>query len=182
MRFLVPSLLSLLPSPFSPIRYSYIPRLVSTLLAAAYHGRRSMHSSPPASRDPVASPDFSKYRAPSSAANRNLSYFMVGTMGVLTAAASKSVVVDLVGTLSASADVLALAKIEVNMASIPEGKNVVVKWRGKPVFIRHRTADEIAQANKVEVKSLRDPQADSDRVQQPEWCVLLLSLSPFPEI
>jgi ubiquinol-cytochrome c reductase iron-sulfur subunit len=98
---------------------------------------------------------------------------MVGTMGVLTAAASKSVVVDLVGTLSASADVLALAKIEVSMASIPEGKNVVVKWRGKPVFIRHRTADEIAEANKVDVKSLRDPQTDADRIQEPEWFVPL---------
>ena len=39
---------------------------------------------------------------------------------------------------SASADVLALAKIEVNLSDIPEGKNMVFKWRGKPLFIRHR--------------------------------------------
>ena len=42
--------------------------------------------------------------------------------------------------MSASADVLALAKIEVKLSDIPEGKNVTFKWRGKPLFIRHRTA------------------------------------------
>jgi len=40
--------------------------------------------------------------------------------------------------MSASADVLALAKIEIKLADIPEGKNVTFKWRGKPLFIRHR--------------------------------------------
>lgn len=50
---------------------------------------------------------------------------------------------------------------------------VIIKWRGKPVFIRHRTADEIDEANKVTVASLRDPQADEDRVQKPEWLVML---------
>lgn len=37
------------------------------------------------------------------------------------------------------------------------------------MFIRHRTADEIQEANSVDVKSLRDPQADSDRTKKPEW-------------
>jgi ubiquinol-cytochrome c reductase iron-sulfur subunit len=50
---------------------------------------------------------------------------------------------------------------------------VIIKWRGKPVFIRHRTADEIEQANKVEVTSLRDPQSDEERVKNPEWLVML---------
>lgn len=40
--------------------------------------------------------------------------------------------------MSASADVLALAKIEVKLGDIPEGKSVTFKWRGKPLFIRHR--------------------------------------------
>lgn len=100
--------------------------------------------------------------------------------------------------MSASADVLAMAKVEVDLAAIPEGKNVseprtpyqhiggstlvltglftfqvIVKWRGKPIFIRHRTASEIAEANKVTVSSLRDPQSDDDRVQKPEWLVML---------
>jgi len=75
--------------------------------------------------------------------------------------------------MSASADVLALAKVEVEMASIPEGKNAIIKWRGKPVFIRHRTPDEIDEANSVDVKSLRDPESDEARTQKPEWLVML---------
>jgi ubiquinol-cytochrome c reductase iron-sulfur subunit len=50
---------------------------------------------------------------------------------------------------------------------------VIIKWRGKPVFIRHRTPDEIEEANKVKIETLRDPQADSDRVKNPEWLVML---------
>jgi Rieske Fe-S protein len=59
-------------------------------------------------------------------------------------------------------------------------KQVIIKWRGKPVFIRHRTQSEIDQANKVNVSSLRDPQADEDRVKQPEWLVMLGALLPTP--
>jgi Rieske Fe-S protein len=51
--------------------------------------------------------------------------------------------------MSASADVLAQAKVEVDLSAIPEGKNVIIKWRGKPVFVRHRTQDEIKQAESV---------------------------------
>ena len=75
--------------------------------------------------------------------------------------------------MSASADVLALAKIEVKLNDIPEGKNVTFKWRGKPLFIRHRTAEEIDTESKVDMSTLRDPQLDSDRAQRPEWLVLL---------
>jgi ubiquinol-cytochrome c reductase iron-sulfur subunit len=50
---------------------------------------------------------------------------------------------------------------------------VIIKWRGKPVFIRHRTADEIKQAEDVDISKLRDPQADSDRVQKPEWLIMV---------
>ncbi len=52
--------------------------------------------------------------------------------------------------MSASADVLAQAKVEVDLGSIPVGKNVIMKWRGKSVFIRHRTEDEIKEAEDVE--------------------------------
>lgn len=75
--------------------------------------------------------------------------------------------------MSASADVLAMAKVEVDLNTIPEGKNVIIKWRGKPVFIRHRTEAEIEEANTVSVQSLRDPEADADRVKRPEWLVML---------
>lgn len=50
---------------------------------------------------------------------------------------------------------------------------VIIKWRGKPVFIRHRTPDEIKEAESVDISKLRDPEADSDRVQRPEWLIML---------
>lgn len=56
--------------------------------------------------------------------------------------------------MSASADVLAQAKVELDLSTIPEGKNVLIKWRGKPVFIRHRTEDEIKDAESVKYASL----------------------------
>ena len=64
-----------------------------------------------------------------------------------------------------------LYKVDLN--TIPEGKNITVKWRSKPLFIRHRTALEIEKERAVDVASLRDPQADEDRVKQAEWLVLL---------
>lgn len=98
---------------------------------------------------------------------------MVGSMGLLSAAGAKSTVETFLSSMSASADVLAMAKVEVKLAAIPEGSNVIVKWQGKPVFIRHRTSDEIEEANKVNVSSLRDPETDDQRVKKPEWLVML---------
>jgi ubiquinol-cytochrome c reductase iron-sulfur subunit len=133
---------------------------------------RLLHTSAPA-KDAPHVPDLSAYRSKSDSTNRALSYFMVGTMGVLSASVAKSSVTGFLETMAASADVLALAKAEVELAKIPEGKNLVIKWRGKPVFIRHRTPEEIEEASSIDVKSLRDPQADSERVKKPEWLVML---------
>ena len=52
-------------------------------------------------------------------------------------------------------------------------RQVIIKWRGKPVFVRHRTADEIKEAENTKWEALRDPQPDSDRVQKPEWLIML---------
>lgn len=119
-------------------------------------------------------PDYSQYlNNRSEQKNKNFAYFMVGSMGLLSAAGAKSTVETFLSSLSASADVLAMAKVEVKLGAIPEGNNVIVKWQGKPVFIRHRTPDEIAEANQVDIKTLRDPQNDDDRVKKPEWLVML---------
>lgn len=120
-------------------------------------------------------PDYSPYLKENrnTDANRVASYFVVGTFGMVSAAAAKATVQDFLASMSASADVLALAKVEVNLAAIPEGRNVIIKWRGKPVFIRHRTSHEIEEANQVDMSSLRDPQTDSDRVKDPHWLVML---------
>ncbi|KAL2015685.1 hypothetical protein VTK56DRAFT_5020 [Thermocarpiscus australiensis] len=120
-------------------------------------------------------PDWSKYMAKGSTPGSNalFSYFMVGTLGAISAAGAKSTIHEFLVNMSASADVLAMAKVEVDLNAIPEGKNVIIKWRGKPVFIRHRTAAEIEEAKNVNVASLRDPQSDEERVQKPEWLVML---------
>lgn len=119
-------------------------------------------------------PDFSKYKKSSDRdTSRAFTYMMVGSTGLVSAAGAQATVSDFLANMSASADVLALAKAEVDLNSIPEGKNVTIKWRGKPVFIRHRTADEITEANEVSINELRDPQTDADRVKKPEWLVML---------
>ncbi|NXQ71470.1 UCRI protein, partial [Quiscalus mexicanus] len=71
------------------------------------------------------------------------------------------------------ADVLALSKIEIKLSDIPEGKNMAFKWRGKPLFVRHRTQAEINQEAGVDLSQLRDPQHDLDRVKKPEWVILV---------
>lgn len=79
----------------------------------------------------------------------------------------------LIHQMNPSADVLALASTEVDLSKVPEGSAIKVVWRGKPVFVRHRTAEEIEAAQAVEVASLRDPEPDSARVRRPEWLILV---------
>ena len=79
----------------------------------------------------------------------------------------------LIDQMNPAADTLALASIEVDVSKIDEGQSITLKWRGKPVFIRHRTADEINRADEVQLSELRDPQTDADRAEKPEFLVLL---------
>jgi len=131
----------------------------------------------------IQTPDFSAYRrdstqrpgtkAQTAEERKAFTYLMVGGCAVASAYSAKAIVHQFIGSMSASADVLALAKIEIKLADIPEGKNVTFKWRGKPLFIRHRTAEEIATEQSVAVGTLRDPQHDNERVQKPKWLVIL---------
>ena len=75
--------------------------------------------------------------------------------------------------MSASADVLAMASAEFDLSDIDVGKTITVKWRGKPVFIRHRTADEVSTESSVPMNALRDQESDEDRTLKPEWLVVL---------
>ena len=79
----------------------------------------------------------------------------------------------LVNSMNPSAEVLALASIEVDLANVPVGSAIKVFWRGKPVFIRHRTEKEIQEAVSVDVATLTDPQSDAERVQKPEWLIMV---------
>lgn len=94
---------------------------------------------------------------------------MLGGGRFIYASTARLALIKFVASMSASADVLALASAEFDVSGIPEGSTLTVKWRGKPVFIRHRTADEISREEAVSLASLKDPQADSDRVKEAEW-------------
>jgi len=129
-------------------------------------------------------PDFSAYRRDSTKdptkpnretedSRKLFSYMFTLGAGVSTAFLGKAIATEFVMSMAASADVLALAKIEVNLADIPEGKNMTYKWRGKPLFIRHRTPDEIAAEEAVDLDVLRDRQADGERVVEPKWLIVL---------
>ncbi|KAJ8302378.1 hypothetical protein KUTeg_021365 [Tegillarca granosa] len=78
-----------------------------------------------------------------------------------------------IGSLSMTNDVLALGKTEIDLSEIPEGKGLTFKWRGKPLFVKHRTAEEIETEAKVDLSTLRDPQHDADRAKKPEWLVVI---------
>jgi ubiquinol-cytochrome c reductase iron-sulfur subunit len=65
------------------------------------------------------------------------------------------------------------APIDVDLSAIAEGAIVTVKWRGKPIFVRHRTKKEIDEAKNVQVANLPDPQTDEQRTKKPEWLVVI---------
>ena len=98
---------------------------------------------------------------------------MIGGARFVYASVARLAVIKFVASLSASADVLALASAEFDVGGIAEGTTLTVKWRGKPVFIRHRTDAEIAREQVVELSGLRDPQLDSARTQDPKWLIVL---------
>jgi ubiquinol-cytochrome c reductase iron-sulfur subunit len=77
--------------------------------------------------------------------------------------------------MNPSGDTLAMASIEFDLGKVVQGQQVVIKWRGKPLFIRNRTAAEIAEAVKADNAPMRDPQKDADRHKpgKPEWLVLI---------
>jgi ubiquinol-cytochrome c reductase iron-sulfur subunit len=78
-----------------------------------------------------------------------------------------------IDTLNPARDTLALSTTEVDLAPVQVGQRLTVAWRGKPIFIDHRTPEEIKTAENVDVPSLRDPQPDSARVKKPEWLVVV---------
>mmetsp|Transcript_17366 Transcript_17366/g.69788 ORF Transcript_17366/g.69788 Transcript_17366/m.69788 type:complete len:219 (-) Transcript_17366:351-1007(-) len=108
-----------------------------------------------------------------SAESRGFTYLIMGANKFIYASAVRIAAIKFIATMSASKDVLALASAEFDVTAIDPGATITVKWRGKPVFIRHRTDAEVAEAEAVSLDVLRDPQTDADRVQDPEWLVCM---------
>jgi len=91
----------------------------------------------------------------------------IGTVGAV------SFIWPFVDSYNPAADVLAGATIDVDLKSIQPGQAITVMWRGKPLFIRRRTAAEISEMQKLAWKGLPDPEADKQRVKKPEWLVVV---------
>ena len=75
--------------------------------------------------------------------------------------------------MNPDSSVKALATTEVDISQIQPGKSITVLWRGKPVFIKRRTDEEISEAQKVSLDDLKHPEKDQDRVKKAEWLVMM---------
>ena len=98
-----------------------------------------------------------------------LEYAAGGMVAIGSAAAGWA----LIENMNPAADTLALSTTEVDLAPIEPGQSITVVWQKKPVFVRRRTPGEIEDAAGAALSDLKDPQADADRVQKPEWLILV---------
>ena len=99
--------------------------------------------------------------------------FLFTTSYALGAVGVGAAVWPLIDQMNPDASVKALATTEVDISNIDLGKTITVLWRGKPVFIRKRTQEEIDKAQSVKLKELKDPQKDQERVKKPQWLVMV---------
>ena len=93
--------------------------------------------------------------------------YALGAVGV------GAVVWPLIDQMNPDASVKALASTEVDVSGVEKGQSITVLWRGKPVFIRRRTEEEIAKAKDVKLEDLPHPETDQERAKNPEWLVML---------
>ena len=95
--------------------------------------------------------------------------------GVAALGAVAGLAWPMIDQMNPASDTLALASIEFDLSKVEEGGQVVVKWRGKPLFVRHRTAQQIAAAVKDDSADMRDPAADEARHKpgKAEWLILV---------
>ena len=103
---------------------------------------------------------------------RDFLYIAAGAVGAVGVA---GVTWPLINQLNPDASVLALASIEFDLAGIEEGQSVTIKWRGLPVFVRHRTAAEIEEAKAVPLADLKDPETDEARTKpgHEQWLIMI---------
>jgi ubiquinol-cytochrome c reductase iron-sulfur subunit len=105
-------------------------------------------------------------------ARREFLYLTTAGFGIVGAA---SVLSPLIQQMQPDKSVLALSSTEVDLSTIPVGETKTVKWRGKPVFVKHRTPEQIAEMKQVNLAELPDPQDDSARVKagNEDWLVVV---------
>ena len=99
--------------------------------------------------------------------------FIFTATAAVGAVGAGAVVWPLIDQMNPSADVLALASIEVDLEPLEPGQSISVLWRGKPLFIRRRTVEEIKSAQDVDFTLLKDPESDSERVINENFLVMV---------
>ncbi len=95
------------------------------------------------------------------------------TAAAFGAVGAGAVAWPIIQSMNPAADTLAMSTTEVDLTPIQPGQAITVMWRGKPVFVRRRTPEEIGEAEKVNVAELRDKQTDESRVKKPEWLIVV---------
>ncbi|MBC7584056.1 MAG: ubiquinol-cytochrome c reductase iron-sulfur subunit [Tardiphaga sp.] len=111
----------------------------------------------------------------SSAEHTRRDFLFVAT-GAVAAVGAAAVVWPLISQMNPDASTIAAgAPIDVDLAPIAEGQDIKVFWRGKPIYIMHRTKKQIDEARAVTIASLPDPQADQARVKEghDQWLVVI---------
>ncbi len=104
-------------------------------------------------------------------ARRDFLYLLTGAVGAVGAGAA---VWPLIDSMNPAADIRAVATVDVDLAPIAPGQRITVMWQGKPVFIDHRTPEQIARARADDdAPDLIDPATDAARVERPEWLVVI---------
>jgi ubiquinol-cytochrome c reductase iron-sulfur subunit len=99
--------------------------------------------------------------------------FLILGGAAMGAVAAATAVWPLISSMNPAADTLALSTADVDLTPVAVGQSITVVWRGKPVFVRHRTPKEIKEAEDVDIATLKDPEADSARVKKTEWLILV---------
>lgn len=99
--------------------------------------------------------------------------FLIVTTSAVGAVGAALAAWPFIDQMNPAADTLALASTEVDLEPIAEGQSITVVWRGKPIFIRHRTAEEIKIAHADDKADLIDPETDAARVQKEQWLILV---------
>lgn len=101
--------------------------------------------------------------------------FLYLTTAAFGAVAGAGAVSPLIRQMNPDKSVLALSSTEVDLSNIAPGESITVKWRGKPVFVKRRAPEELAEIEAVALSDLPDPEADGDRVKpdHKEWLVVM---------
>lgn len=92
--------------------------------------------------------------------------FIFVATGAVAAVGAAATVWPLINQMNPDASTLALSSIEFDVGAIEQGQSVTILWRGLPVFVRHRTPEEIEEARAVPLSELKDPATDESRVKE----------------